>query len=366
MLNVQVGTGSNFVGSHFWNLQDENFDEESHSDRFYCETGPNLFYVESSLEMGPIAEIEEIEETQEKIVQDVVELHEYRKFLLGNGEGFRQPSEFQFEKTVRYWADFWQTPVFPRDRFLFPPNTQFTSSYFFEQPSLDLSDSLIRVVMERMDSLKEFSLNAQVENGYGNSTLSITEYLNDELDKKSHILFLNSWDMTSEIFHVNFAKLYEMSVEKASIVVNEFEKTRETLFEKSAISGSHLYSLVSKKRDLPVGLLHAEFALEGAPVIEEAGKQSRDIHSSFKDTFKVPMAFPSDYGSSHSHICTIHTKDAKKSEFIESVLKSVKNFRSLKIKEFGSQEIDDYIAIEELLKEDLEMSAVECEQTDVY
>lgn len=139
ILTLQFGHYSNFVGAHFWNLQELSFDytgtvkNEVNHDVLYREgrtvTGevtytPRLLLADLKGSLKTLPEHgglpHEAEENEfqwdnvEKIEHPVPEKNEYLSSIDGEGSSNVETKEYRLEKQVQSWSDFLYPRFHPR------------------------------------------------------------------------------------------------------------------------------------------------------------------------------------------------------------------------------------------------------------
>ena len=364
MLTLQSGTLSNFVGSHFWNLVDEN-DESS---ELFTDDQHNLFYVESTLEMGPLGfeEVhpEEIESSTQNIKimqQEKVELHEYQKHLLELELNPHLPSRdnFNWETSVRFWCDFWKSKEFPKSRLLLPPSHDLSSRYWFEteRNDFDFAESPLRTVLERMDVVHSITSVSDLADGFSDSSIELAEFIQDELPKKKQLVFLPfKTDALLSVksrdhphFFLNFVKLFDLCHEKSTIAIQAAPEA--TPFARSAFLGASLYNL-TKVLELPVTLMQISGNFE----------ESEGI----KQHIQIPIPFPSQ--GKYSGDFVVKEEEGGAKEILIQAEKEMKRFRvSGELRKFPQIEIDDWLGLEENIQETREnlWPTVDEEEEDV-
>jgi len=372
MLHVQSGTFSNYVGAHYWNICDESCDENSAGPLYTFDGRPNLFFLESSLQMGPVGfpgrpNLAEVGPGVHVVEQEQLAVHEYQIHL---SEIERDPTkeprqDFDWE-SVRFWSDFWKTRAFPDCKQILPPSENL-EKFFWWESTVDLEDSQLRLAMERMDSIKAVSMTLDTAGGFAGASLGYAELISDELSRKSVVEFLPSEKQIDDNFLVNFAKFYDSTASFATIF--PLEATEEiSRFSSSAIFGAQVYTICSDHISrLNPGLAHTEFSW-GKPLTVDGGEI-------FKKNFSVPIPFPQNVirEPGYPDVTNFQVEAAvfdhhkERRNLLLKACKALENFKiSGKLRKTEILEVDDWAALEEALAEaaDEDKGAAEDESDD--
>ena len=344
MLHVQSGTFSNFVGCHYWNLNDENVDENSAKPLYTSDGRPNLFILESSLEMGPVGfpgrpVLHEISDTVKLVEKEKLALHEYQLHLeeLETDATMEPRANFNWD-TVRFWSDYWKSRAFPDCMQILPPAETVEERQFWWETSADLEDTPLRLVMERMDEVRSVAMTLDCVGNLSGRSLGYSEFVRDELSKKSAFQFLPIHGNFSNSFFINFAKFFDSNASYATIF--PFDSKEEiSRFSASALIGlqTHLYCQDTISR-LEPGLVTPEFSLE-------------DLPGGFRKSLTLPIPFPPDLFPGQNVHAAVHAKPSGRRKFLLQAGKALEDFRIAGKLKPGNIEFDDWKALEEVLAE---------------
>lgn len=277
ILTFQFGNYSNYIGAHWWNIQESGFkydiSEEPSSqidnDVLYREGQnhkrqttftPRLLLVDldGSLrhlsedgelyndtpqvqKTNPIDQIKEDLEWKESDIEVIesepLEKHEFQKDL-DNPEVDLEEKDYKLNESVQTWTDYLYTRYHPRTINIIkeykhsPTSESFdtfsngTRLWKTEQFEDDFADS-IRQYVEECDNCQGFQTLFDCHNGYSGLATQCFEYLNDEYSKANFavpvfnpksILFQTADDaMTDSIRLVNTALTYSKLIEQSSM-----------------------------------------------------------------------------------------------------------------------------------------------------
>ena len=357
MLHVQSGTFSNFVGCHYWNLNDENVDENSAIPLYTMDGRPNLFILESSLQMGPVGfpgrpALHEISSTVKVVEQEQLAIHEYQLHLdeLEKDPTMEPRSDFNWND-VKFWSDFWKSRAFPDCKQMLPPAEVVEEKQFWWESHADLEDTPLRLVMERMDEIHSVAMTLDAVGIFSGRSLDYSEFVRDELSKKSAFQYLPLHGNFSDSFFINFAKFFDSSASYATIFPFE-SKGEISRFSASALIGvqTHLFCQDTISRLNP-GLVQPEFSLE-------------DIPGGFRKHLTLPIPFPQDLFPGQNVHAAVHACKSGRRKFFLQAGKALENYRVGGKLKGGVVEFDDWKALEEVIAEaaDEDSGAVDDEE----
>ncbi|CAB3388170.1 Hypothetical predicted protein [Cloeon dipterum] len=227
VISLQFGHFSNFVGTHWWNIQESGFDysstapSEINHDILFREGEtrlgqttftPRLLLVDLKGSLGSLPEHGGLyeadhEEQPEPVWVNQVDVQRREKFKnnefladLANEEKTGQPlpvdKQYKLDDYVDVWSDFHRTRYHPRSINIikeyergsetsafdaFPQGTALWKTDFFEDNFVDS----IRRYAEECDNLQGFQVIADAINAFGGLACSATQFLADEYSNKS-------------------------------------------------------------------------------------------------------------------------------------------------------------------------------------
>lgn len=220
ILTLQFGHYSNFVGAHFWNLQELSFDysgtvkTEINHDILYREGKtingevtytPRLLIADlkGSLKTLPVNgglpdvskfELGELQwEEIEKIEEPIPEKIEYLKDIDSENPPDIEHKEYNFEENVQTWTDFLYPRLHARSINVVKEYEHGSDNESFEIYNSgksiwkgvfgeDFSDN-IRKYVEETDSMQGFNINFDCIDGFSGLALGCIEHLADEYTK---------------------------------------------------------------------------------------------------------------------------------------------------------------------------------------
>ncbi|KAJ8678804.1 hypothetical protein QAD02_014591 [Eretmocerus hayati] len=224
ILTIQLGHYSNFVGTHWWNLQETNFSydannpSEINADVLYREGEyqkkvtftPRLLIADLKGTLGYLSEDGNLSEISENQInhqpeflwdENSVETQEEPKtnkppFIqsLEQAESNGQTISFDLEKETRQWVDFLTPRFHPRTLNIISEYEHESSSKPFDifpygqhiWKTKQFSDDFvnrIRVYVEECDSIQGFQVLFDADDGFAGLGASCMEHLKDEYSK---------------------------------------------------------------------------------------------------------------------------------------------------------------------------------------
>jgi hypothetical protein len=196
--SIQVGTYSNWVGSHYWSATENLADLPSATIRsLYNETPhgefrPRLFVVDSKESIGPYPTISAEEPkgqfTVHRIDQQEVGKHPLRESILyGTTLG---PVDFA---SFNYWTDFWENPRLPEfSLYSSESRNETQNKFWFEAKSIDWDETAIRRLIEATDDpIDEVRMMSDINTTFLSDSTSLMEYMRN-CYSKSDLLILTS------------------------------------------------------------------------------------------------------------------------------------------------------------------------------
>ena len=395
MFHAQCGTFANYLGSHYWNLVDDNFIESDESS--FSEGKPNLFILESSLALGPtgfegFGGMEAGNHTEFNINENVEirneekeARHEYQKYLEDLESGLITNSSnatFDWDSSVRYWCDFWKARPFPDCMQILPPAADLRASFWWENSvDVDFTESSIRKSIERMDTIHASVNSCDLLEGFAPYYLKLLEFIRDEFPKKSILTYLPCENKPSDSFYINFSKVFEVCESFSTILVADAQNTYNscikanncpddnhhlTKFTSSAALGAQLQVLWDTKnaRKLDPGLIHTEMVLTRTNDIQREGL-------SFQRELNVPTPFPQrllrnsgeNVEQMHANV-QVFTRHTEKSRTLKECSKAMEVFRKSELRKNDILELDEWLATEELIRVSRDNEAVEGEDSE--
>lgn len=321
LVTLQVGTTANFVGAHFWNLQDEYLaippqKRELSPTTFFRSVSPGSRAARSGLTYAPrlqiidatgafgalstnegtaLPESKDVPKVSgswsnkvDKFIQQPIPKSKYVRSLMAeeNCDGAHQLSD------VRYWSDYLKTRFHPRTSFPlqgvhhgvrklddFEVGTEIAKSSLLEDAYDDL-----RFFIEDCDNFGGLCVLTDADNAYAGFTKSYLEHIGEEVGQSSPVLLFSVHDiyrgyskkansagaLRHDILRAqNEAKLVAASFELSSEYIpistrpiNRFSHVHarpDNLFENSGVIGTGIHVALSPlQTDLSlVGLLSA-------------------------------------------------------------------------------------------------------------
>jgi hypothetical protein len=214
-LTVQVGTQSNWVGSHYWSSLyrsawsddevDLNFNESDRGSVY-----PRLFVVDTKDGFGvpeiptePIAPYPGMTVHQTDTVRP--DLHPLRKLAIETELYNVTDTSALSNIPYRAWSDFWELPTLPAHRLILPPNERL--EYWFETPKMDFDETDLRHLLERTEtSIGVVRLMA--DSAMTGPSSHITEYLRNAFPRASLEMPVRFHDVDRSAGLVNMAGLF--------------------------------------------------------------------------------------------------------------------------------------------------------------
>ncbi|PXF48068.1 Protein misato [Gracilariopsis chorda] len=244
IVNLQIGTHANYVGAHFWNLQDEYLatpveSRELSPSAFFRETAPSSPYFRSGLQYAPRLQVIDacgafgalstqagivlsgaLSQQQlpkpdwggelQTFIRERVQPSSYTRQLHREEQQEQEyvqqkadeaqhneeaPKQRKLFDDVRYWSDFLKTRVHPRSCTSLPgvhydvTNLQyFSTGYDIAFPLVeDFYDSL-RYFIEECDSFGGLNLMSNADDAFAGITASYISHIVDELGASTPIL----------------------------------------------------------------------------------------------------------------------------------------------------------------------------------
>ncbi|KAK3913705.1 Protein misato [Frankliniella fusca] len=273
ILTIQLGSYSNYVGSHWWNLQEAGFSyagkpsdinhdvlfREGINSQNQVTFTPRLLLVdlkgslhhlriEGELYDVPVPDVNEAPWPTDKVQVEVApERKEKNEFLkdveagaassVGGGDGSPQPGKvYNLDKDVKTWSDFLVSRFHPRTVFVTNEYEHNSSEQPFDiynygtnlYKNGDFEDEFtdrIRNYLEECENAQGFQVLYDGTDGFGGIASSLSEYLADEYRNKSILalpLISPIGDITPLqecIRTVNFALSLQKVSELASFLV---------------------------------------------------------------------------------------------------------------------------------------------------
>ena len=231
----QVGTYSNWVGSHYWsalnhrsNISDEDvvslYNENSQGE-FY----PRTFLVDSPDSFGSI-DMEEVDEPND------VEIHEFRQEPIH----VPHPLRLALKKGLvpdltlpwNFWTDLWELDKLPSS-YVLPRKfvaTENSNKFWFEVPEIhsdDIDEMPIRKLVEETDiSINQIRLLADPTTSMTEHAVSLGDYLgNSCFAKSSSLILTGSEDQQSLCSQINLAYLIHTNSDNSKCKVIFFSST---------------------------------------------------------------------------------------------------------------------------------------------
>jgi len=267
ILTFQIGHYSNFVGTHWWNLQDSTFEfdplranlvEVDHD--VYFRQGlspqgeitytPRLIAFDLKGSLGSFSNQEDISETAEAplLWQGISEIQKTEPevknpFLqhIENANGYDTSSaSFEMENIVKVWSDYLKVKIHPRSVHLLSDYFHNNSiepfdvysqgaSYWNKEEKRDEIEDSIRWYVEDCDYLQGFQMLLDADNGFGGLAGHILEHLSEEYPRKTRFTFpLLPTMRLKDPAHVDYVN------EKNSRLINS-GFVLESMFEHSSI-----------------------------------------------------------------------------------------------------------------------------------
>lgn len=233
ILTLQIGEAANYLGTHFWNVQESYFtyDTPNHSPvnhdiHFRPGIGadgadtftPRLLIYDFKNRFGTLRKVNELYQTSDqdtlanpalvtKKRQPSIPLHEYQRSL---NQG-QSPVSIKPD-SIRFWSDYNRIYYHPKsivqiyEDELSPQQTSFTDwthgHALFERldKPKDILDDDVRPLVEECDHVQGFQVLASVDNGWGGFAAQYVDALCDEYGKSSlWVWALNGQTTTSRV-----------------------------------------------------------------------------------------------------------------------------------------------------------------------
>ena len=157
---LQVGTHSNWVGSHYWSALEHQHDMSPENiAELYNETNhgvfrPRLFLVDTVDALGPSPTIDRHVESPEGFTVTRVDqsdlssesapsLHPFRESIIAGNE--IHDMDYQ---SFNYWTDYWENPILPEYKKLIPAQ----NTFWYESRETDYDETCLRQLIEATDS----------------------------------------------------------------------------------------------------------------------------------------------------------------------------------------------------------------------
>lgn len=250
ILTLQFGHYSNFVGTHWWNLQDIgfNFDPGSSSEinhdvlfregltlRNEVTFTPRLLLVDLKGSLKSLQEDSELytipcESSNHQNVQPIIEPQESQNDFLRDLPCLSERRIYNLENKVNVWSDFLYSRFHPRTVNLIREyqhnneNTPFdiyplgANLWKREQFCEEFSDK-IRNYIEECNSFQGFHTMCDSNDAFAGLTVSCLEHLNDEYDTKPIVGFPILQPSTNPLHLLNLALCFDGLAEHTSLFV---------------------------------------------------------------------------------------------------------------------------------------------------
>ncbi|KAK6643545.1 hypothetical protein RUM43_005055 [Polyplax serrata] len=217
VLTFQFGNYSNYVGAHWWNIQESYFqyDDRNPSDinhdvlfregktlKGHTTFTPRLILVDKAENLVNVPTISESPTKSESLAsneykmisvqeQNIPEKHEFVKDLEKLDKGQRvdfSSKDYNFSETVRTWCDYLRTRYHPKSIATFHNSLQ--TDLFHS--GVDIYSCIesdfverVRSYMEECDNLQGFQVVVDATDGFGGLTDSALTHLREEYSSKS-------------------------------------------------------------------------------------------------------------------------------------------------------------------------------------
>ncbi|TPX67932.1 hypothetical protein SpCBS45565_g03456 [Spizellomyces sp. 'palustris'] len=274
IVTLQLGHTANWVGTHFWNIQESYFhthpeDEPEIQHDVLFRAGSNIHGEETYTPRlvlfdlkGTLKKVSPLYEPSNesasytahtwggKVERYAEEPYPKNQFLHHLDEPPPEPTmpltyADELERKVSVWSDFNKLYYHPKSIVEIPhylheddrnPFSTFTQGLdVFSQPDVkeDVLDERLRFFVEECDSLQGFNLVADAVDGFSGIAASLLEYLRDEFPKKAAITFgihkplaLEYTQKSRTICSINSALLLEAACRTSSLYIPLFPPTR--------------------------------------------------------------------------------------------------------------------------------------------
>ncbi|XP_041976785.1 protein misato [Aricia agestis] len=217
ILTLQFGHYSNYIGAHFWNIQELSFD---YTGLVKSETNPDILFREGKTSTGAVTytprllvadlkgslktlpstgglESEEVEEPQWESVETIEEppapKNEFIKDINSDSEVNTEEKDYQLDQEVNTWTDYVYSRFHPRTINIVKEYCHGNESGGFDLNisghslwKTDYGDNFadnIRRYVEECDSMQGFHINFDCTDGFSGLALSCIEHLADEYNK---------------------------------------------------------------------------------------------------------------------------------------------------------------------------------------
>ncbi|TPX62843.1 hypothetical protein PhCBS80983_g00080 [Powellomyces hirtus] len=276
IVTLQLGHTANFVGTHFWNIQNSyfNFENEGgeeldhdvlyragrnvYGDDTYT---PRLLILDLKGSLKTLKRVSPLYEAGaegddntvstwsgrvEKHVQEPYKKNDFLKSLDEETTTSEEPVSFSshLEQSVTVWSDFNNLFYHPKTVVELPhflhdddqnPFSAFTQGLdVMGDPDFrdDILEERLRFFVEECDSLQGFNLMADAVDGFAGVTASLLEYISDEFPKKSAMTFgihkpssKEDTNKSHTVAAINSALLMDAAAKNSSLYVPLYAPT---------------------------------------------------------------------------------------------------------------------------------------------